>query len=119
MLQLLSVASAAKKYILPLVLLLLVGVQTFRLDRAQTALLIEESAHRSTKAALDAQAVGVAAVESKSKELLAASERAAKAVQKVAVAAEARARALESAPTPATCQAAIEFLARDAAGAAE
>lgn len=52
----------------------------------------------------------LAAVEAESTARLAKAQQAAQRAQKMAASAEARARAIESAPAPATCEQAIELL---------
>lgn len=99
------------------------GVLTARLASAQGEIRIlnaEKQALEREKGALGtvltAQNAGIQALADKSKQLDAASQRATVAVNRLAAATEARVKAIESAPTPATCEDAMRFLVDDAAG---
>lgn len=91
------------------------GVQTFRLSLTQADNKILTAQKEGLEALISAQNAGVKAVADKSKALEAAAARAEVAVNKIASVAEARARAVLSAPVPKDCPSAIDFLVRDAA----
>lgn len=83
---------------------------------ATNALAVERATHETTKVRLEAAQGSLKAIETKGKELSTASKRAEAAIERLAASAEARAKALRDAPTPQTCQEAVQFLVDDAAG---
>lgn len=93
-----------------------IGVQTYRLDRAQGALALEQAQHATTRALLTAQEVGVRALEAESKVLEARAKAAEEKEAEVVTVTKERVRVIRETPKPQNCTAAIEFLVREAAG---
>jgi hypothetical protein len=98
-------------------LLASIGVQTFRLDRAQTALTILTAKSESLAVQLAAQNAGIKALESATAARGLAADKANVIAGKTLAKAEAVARAIEGAPVPKDCEQAISFLVDAAAGA--
>lgn len=94
------------------------GVQTLRLAYLDVELQAAVVDAKGLRALLEAQNVGIKALEAKAQQLDAAAGRAEVAVKRLAVATEARVKAIQAAPTPASCEQAIVFLVQDAAGGA-
>lgn len=94
------------------------GVQTLRL--AYLDIELQEAAidAKGLRALLDVQTLGIKALAVKGQQLDAAAARAGVAVKRLAVATEARVKAIEAAPVPASCEQAVQFLVQDAAGGA-
>lgn len=97
-------------------LVALLAGQSYRLDRAQTALLIEQASHAATQAQLSTCGASLTAVQAHSDQLDQAAARAQARLDAAAAAFESKVKKLRAQPAPATCEAAIELLRKDAAG---
>lgn len=91
-------------------LVLVLGVQTLRLDHADLK-------NEALAAQVAAQNAGIEAVKVEAAKRQDAAARAAKGAARALAKAEAHAARLEAAPVPQTCTEAVEFLVRDAAEA--
>ena len=90
------------------------GVQSFRLDRAQTAVTVLISKNESLVVQIDAQNIGIKSLEVASKARAVAADKAALVSKSVIARAERKALALEAMTAPIDCNAAIELLVLDA-----
>lgn len=90
--------------------------QTYRLDRAQTALTVERAGHAATAAQLATATASLSAIASQATALDQAAERAQARLEAAAKSFESKVKRIRTAPAPASCEAAIDLLRKDAQG---
>lgn len=98
------------------VLAALLAGQTYRLDRAQTALTVERAGHVATTAQLATATASLSAMEAHGARLDEAAKRAEVKLNAAAKDFAAKVKRIQDIPAPTSCEAAMDLLRKDAAG---